>query len=190
MDSRSQQWEIRRVQVEDAQAMLDYLEVVSAESDNLTFGPGEFGMSLEQEVLFLEAAIKQERTLFLIAIAEGEIVGNLTFHSGKRPRIAHLGELGITVRQKWWGQGIARQLIQELIQWSGQNGIRKINLRVRSDNERAIRLYLRLGFQVEGKLTRDLRIDGCFYDALAMGLQVDPESEQEPASWGTPIDRE
>ncbi|WP_200791861.1 GNAT family N-acetyltransferase [Caloranaerobacter azorensis] len=38
--------------------------------------------------------------------------------------------------------GIASQLIKELIEWAKSSGIiKKINLKVREDNERAINLY-------------------------------------------------
>jgi hypothetical protein len=38
---------IREAEKEDAGRALDYLEEISAETDYLTFGPGEYGMSVE-----------------------------------------------------------------------------------------------------------------------------------------------
>jgi RimJ/RimL family protein N-acetyltransferase len=48
--------------------------------------------------------------------------------------------------------------------------VTKINLRVRSDNVRAIALYERKGFEREGLLRRGMRVDDVYYDLLAMGL--------------------
>ena len=56
----------------------------------------------------------------------------------------------------------------------GGGVVRKLNLRVRADNARAIALYERLGFAVEGRATRDVLIDGEFHDCLVMGRAVDP----------------
>jgi hypothetical protein len=36
---------IREAAVADARALLDYIKAISAESDFLTFGPGEFGLA-------------------------------------------------------------------------------------------------------------------------------------------------
>lgn len=165
---------IRRTQAEDATNLLAYLEQVSGESDNLSYGPGEFGLTLEQEITYLSKIGRQSNALNLVATVNGQIIGNLSFHGGSRPRIRHLGQMGITVARDWWGRGVATRLIRELIGWSHDNGIRKINLHVRTDNDRAIALYEKLGFHKEGCITRDLQVDGVFHDVWTMGLQLDP----------------
>jgi RimJ/RimL family protein N-acetyltransferase len=52
--------------------------------------------------------------------------------------------------------------------------VRKINLKVRVDNEPAIRLYRSMGWVEEGHTTRDTLIGGKFNDCLFMGLPIDP----------------
>ena len=179
MTTDNQEFIIRRVVPEDAAALLDFIEQVAGESDNLTFGPGEFGLTLDLEVQFLTDAAQRTNALYLVAQSEGSIIGNLSFNAGRRPRIAHLGEFGITVAKSWWGRGVATRLIEELLSWSRQSGIRKINLRVRVDNETAIALYRKMGFVTEGLITRDLRVNGEFIDTLMMGLEIDPPSSSQ-----------
>ncbi|WP_460415302.1 GNAT family N-acetyltransferase [Planifilum fimeticola] len=112
--------------------------------------------------------------LYLIAEVDGELAGMLQFQPGKRKRNAHAGEFGMSVRKKYWGMSIGRKLLQGLLQWARQTGkIRKINLRVRADNERAIRLYRSVGFKVGGTISREFCIDGRFYDAHWMGIELD-----------------
>ncbi|WP_052045184.1 GNAT family N-acetyltransferase [Caloranaerobacter azorensis] len=83
-----------------------------------------------------------DNKLFLIAEIEGEIVGNLSFKGSNRRRLKHAGEFGISVKKEYWNMGIASQLIKELIEWAKSSGIiKKINLKVMEDNERAINLY-------------------------------------------------
>jgi RimJ/RimL family protein N-acetyltransferase len=165
---------IRAAEKSDAANMLEYIDNISNESDNLTFGPGEFGITLEQEEEFIDNISRQDNSLFIIAEYGGKIVGNLNFSSGKRPRIMHTGEFGVSVLRDYWGKGLGAELIKYLIDWSENNGIvRKINLRVRTDNISAIHLYKKLGFKVEGTITRDLRINDKFYDTLHMGLEID-----------------
>jgi RimJ/RimL family protein N-acetyltransferase len=70
---------------------------------------------------------------------------------------------------------VARALLEAMLAWAHAGGVvRKVNLRVRADNVRAIALYERLGFVREGRLTRDLLVDGEFHDTLLMGLAIDP----------------
>ena len=164
---------IRKAVKSDSKVLIGYLNIIGGESDFLTFGTGEFGRSIEQEEEFIESALKKENALFIIAEVDGKIVGNLNFSGGVRQRIAHVGEFGVSVLKEYWGNGIGEELIKYLINWSNTVGIiRKINLRVRTDNTRAISIYKKLGFLEEGILKRDFFINGEFYDSLLMGLEI------------------
>ena len=61
------QAELAHVVASDAPAFLDYVEAVAAESDFLTFGPGESGMTLEQELAF---ALNDSNARYLICLDE------------------------------------------------------------------------------------------------------------------------
>ncbi|GAA0180957.1 GNAT family N-acetyltransferase [Clostridium sediminicola] len=165
---------IRKANKSDAKTLIDYLNIIGGESDFLTFGVDEFGRSVGQEEDFIENVLKKENALFIIAEVNGKIVGNLNFSGGPRERNAHVGEFGVSILKEYWGNGIGEELIKYLIRWSENTGIiRKINLRVRTDNTRGINLYKKLGFSKEGIIKRDFLIDGKFYDSLLMGLPID-----------------
>ena len=165
---------IRKATKSDAKAMLEYINKISSESDNLTFGKGEFPLTLEQEENFIDNISRQDNAIFIIAEIDGKIIGNLNFSGGTKPRIAHTGEFGVSVLKDYWGQGVGTYLIKYLINWSKESDIiRKINLRVRSDNYSAIHVYKKLGFIEEGLITRDLLINGSFYDSISMGMKID-----------------
>ena len=170
---------IREAQKADAQAILDYIDHVVGETDFLTFGPGEFGITVSQEETYIEKTQQSDNSLMLVAvigegiIGEG-IIGVLTFTGAARSRVHHQGEMGITILREHWGLGIGTHLIESLITWARMGGIiRKINLRTREDNHRAIALYKRLGFIVQGTLTREFYVNGEFYSSLVMGLEID-----------------
>ncbi|MGO1368213.1 MAG: GNAT family N-acetyltransferase [Senegalia sp. (in: firmicutes)] len=112
--------------------------------------------------------------LNIIALIDNKIVGNLTFRGGHRPRIRHTGEFGVSVLKKHWGLGIGKELVKYLINWAEDGDIvKKINLRVREDNENAIDLYKKLGFKKEGIIARDLYLNGKYYRSIQMGLELD-----------------
>lgn len=165
---------IRSANKEDAALILNYIHTIATESDNLTFGAGEFSMTVEEEEQFIKSVSLKQNALLLVAEVDGEIVGNLNFSGGHRKRIEHTGEFGVSVCKRYWGLGIGRSLIEYMIDWAKESGIiRKINLRVRADNESALGLYKKLGFEMEGKISREFQIDGEFYDAFHMGLCID-----------------
>jgi RimJ/RimL family protein N-acetyltransferase len=165
---------IRRAEKEDARGMIEYMSIIGGESDFLTFGLNEFKMTLEMEEQIIESINNKDNSIMLVGELEGQIVSIVSMNCSSRPRIRHSGEFGISVRKPYWGLGIGDAMINYLVQWAnGTNIIRKINLKVRTDNSRAINLYKRHGFKEEGIITRDLYLDGVFYDSLYMGLAID-----------------
>ncbi len=171
---------IRSAVADDAEALVDYFLVVTAQSDNLTFEPDETAMFAD-EAMFLENLETSPNALALVAEYEGAIVGSLTFIGGTRPKVKRIGEFGITVERTWWGKGIGSALIQALVTWAEEVRIGKIHLQVRTDNPRAIALYRKFGFVDEAVLRHVLRIRGDYVDLLWMGLALGDAQPEESA---------
>jgi len=166
---------VREAIPDDSAKLIAFLEDTSGESDNLSFGPGEFGTSEEEERKILEDLLKADSNIHLIALIDDEIVGEIGFNTGKRKRISHCGEFGMCVRKQFWKSGIGGILVDSLIRWAEQQGtIHKINLSVRTDNLPAIGLYLKKGFLIEGRILDSLRVDGRSFDTYRMGRRIEP----------------
>ncbi|MDI6878716.1 MAG: GNAT family protein [Desulfitobacteriaceae bacterium] len=165
---------LREAVKEDAPELVTYLHKIGGESDFLTFGYGELSVSVNDEEALLEDSRNAQNKIMILALVGDKIIGNLHFTGGGRARIKHTGEFGVSVLKDYWNQGIGTALVQELIQWAkASNVIRKLNLRVRSDNESAIRIYEKLGFIKEGFITREFFISEQFYNSIHMGLNID-----------------
>lgn len=165
---------IRKATEEDAEQMSQFKMHISRESDFLSFGENEIEITAETERKIIQTENSTDNSVIIIALMNGEIAGFITFKGGAKIRKRHAGEMGICVRKKYWGLGIASLLLQVLIEWAkGTQIIRKIDLLTRADNEKAIKLYEKYGFEKQGLLTRDLCINGIFYDSVSMGLQID-----------------
>jgi RimJ/RimL family protein N-acetyltransferase len=162
---------IREAEPSDAKALLEAIHQASGESDNLSFGVGEFDMTEADEAEFLKKCQAADNQLYLVAVAGKQIIGSLHFASGHRPRTRHSGDFGISLLKDYWGVGLGALFLDELIHWAKGTGfIKKIKLTVRTDNERAIRLYKAKGFVLEGTLTNEMLIKGEYYDLYSMGL--------------------
>lgn len=61
-------------------------------------------------------------------------------------------------------------MLNESIQWADANGIQKLTLKVLETNSKAIALYKKFDFEVEGILRKDkLLSDGDYYNTVLMG---------------------
>ncbi|MDK2952265.1 MAG: hypothetical protein PWQ77_1930 [Kosmotogales bacterium] len=165
---------IRRVVVEDSSEIIEYINKIAGESENLTFGPGEFKNTPEEEKRFIESINESDNSLMIVGIIKDEITSILNFNSGRRNRIKHVGEFGISVRKDFWNIGVGKEMMNYLIDWAKNTKIiKKINLMVRKDNLSAISLYKKFGFEIEGTNSRYFKIRGKYYDLLYMGLKID-----------------
>ena len=164
---------IRQAVPDDAPRVMAFADLTSRETDFLSFGPGEFGFTEAQERAFIQDCEASNSSLFLVGEIDDELMSVLTFTAGARPRNQHTGEFGVSVRKSAWGRGIGSLMIDTLIAWAQAGGIvTKIDLRVRADHARAIELYSRKGFAIEGTISRATRLRGHYFDHYYMGLQI------------------
>ncbi|MGE0172982.1 MAG: N-acetyltransferase family protein [Oligoflexales bacterium] len=130
--------------------------------------------TVEQLQTHIQEHLDGPAHLFLVADVEGTVVGSIDFSPGHRQRVAHTGEFGMTIAKEWREQGIGSLLLRALLGWAEKAPeIDKVNLTVHSTNERAMGLYKKLGFKVEGRRTHDLKYGPDSYvDTVLMGRLV------------------
>ncbi len=96
------------------------------------------------------------------------LVGSAGLHrlAGRR---RHVAEIGMGVADDMNGQGVGTALLGALLEAADKwLDIRRIELTVFTDNDRAIRLYERHGFEREGIFRAFAFRDGAYADAIAM----------------------
>ena len=167
--------EIRRATPEDAAACIEHAKRVIEEfPENLSFNPGEFDYTLEQEQKILADAAGSDNNVFLIARVDGEVVGLLNYSGGKRQAMRHAVVLGISVRKAWCGRGVGTALLRAAIDHARASGVvKRIELSVFAHNKRAIHVYEKLGFVQEGRRRNSVYKNGRYVDDLIMALLLD-----------------
>lgn len=161
---------IKIAEEKDAAEIVDMFNVLGGETDNLTFEHNDYYYSENQEKVFINLMKERKNSLFIIAIIDNKIVGNLTFATMQRVRLIHRGEMGISILKDYWGIGVGSALIEYLLAWVEFNGvIKKIELQVRQDNISAVELYIKWGFEIEGKIARGMNVKDNYYDLYYMG---------------------
>lgn len=97
---------IREAEPTDAKELIEFINGVGGESPYLTLGAGEFELTEAEEAEFLSRCRAADNQIYIVALLENEIVGTLHFAAGRRPRVRHSGEFGMSVSQRYWGRGI------------------------------------------------------------------------------------
>jgi len=108
--------------------------------------------------------------LVLLAFDGDRLVGSAGLHpAGAQARRRHAMMLGISVHPETQGRGVGSALMDALTRQADDwLGILRIELTVFVDNERAIRLYERFGFEHEGRLRGFALREGRYVDAFTM----------------------
>lgn len=80
-------------------------------------------------------------------------------------------ELAIVLAGENCGKGYGGEAIMLLLSFAfRQMNLHRVYLKVHEENERAVRLYERLGFKHEGRLRDEQYADGHYSDILYMGI--------------------
>ena len=104
-----------------------------------------------------------------VAEIEGQMVGELTLFVEQRPRTRHSISFGIGVDPAFGGRGIGERLIRTALDYAfNWLGVMRVELEVFHDNQRARRLYQRLGFEQEGVKRKACLRDGEYHDIIVM----------------------
>lgn len=118
---------------------------------------------------------RTDREAFLVAVAGGRVVGQLSISREDHPVTRHVATFGMAVAADRRGRGIGSALVAEALRWARESGVEKVELTVYPGNEAAIALYRRFGFSEEGRLVRHSKKSYGYEDEILMGLWLDVE---------------
>ena len=97
--------------------------------------------------------VADKNFICLVAEQEGKVVGQLGLHLANSLRRKHVATLVIAVSVNVQGKGVAHQLMKAALDLCDNwLNVRRIELQVFVDNERAISLYKKHKFKIEGEL--------------------------------------
>ncbi len=111
-----------------------------------------------------------EGTYILVAVVGDRVVGMLGVHTfPNKPRRRHAGAIGMSVHDEWQGKGIGTALMAAGVDLADNwLNITRLELEVYTDNEPAIGLYERFGFEREGRLRQHAFREGRYVDSYVM----------------------
>lgn len=175
MAKKAQEVIFKEADASDAKGLHDLLTKVASETEYLSADEGSFHLTVEQLADSLVQRQHSHNQVCLIATIGELVVGVLNISADQRYRVDHIGDVFIAVRQEYWGHGLGQILLEEAIAWAEASGsIRRLELIVQVRNEKAVHIYQKYCFTVEGTKKRGAKTkNGEFLDVYLMGRLID-----------------
>ncbi len=140
--------------------------------------PEAFGMSYEEELETTDDEWREKllesqngkRKWYLFAKDGDSLVGMISAYTDRGVKVEHLANIvGVYVIPEARRRGVGKKLMMKMIEKLRQvSHIVKLNLRVNTKQEDAIKLYEGLGFTRVALLEKELNVDGLFQDEYEM----------------------
>lgn len=161
---------IRNAVTDDALMITDLKYKLSNELLYMLREPSEANYSKENETEDILFHTDKEDALYLVAVADSKVIGQLNFSTGDLIRTKHCGNFTVRIEKKFRESGIGKCLINSLLDFAEKNPvIEKITLHAFSTNDRALKLYESCGFVREGYCPKDMKLsDGSYIDSVLM----------------------
>src|SRR4051812_14637183 len=104
----------------------------------------------------------------LVAVVDGEVVAMVVLSAGSHRR-KHVGTIDIGVHDQWQSRGIGTALLKAATDLADNwLALSRLELTVFTDNEPAVRLYKRFGFEIEGTHRKYAFREGAYVDAHSL----------------------
>ncbi|MBT2680991.1 GNAT family N-acetyltransferase [Bacillus sp. ISL-35] len=160
--------EIRQAEERDADKFARLIQEVENSSDFMLFGPGERKFNPEAQKKMIHVLKSEPNSNIFLAETAGQLTGYLIAKGGSAPRTKHSAYLVIGIKDLYRGKGVGTSLFTELLDWASGIGLRRLELTVVTENQGAVSLYTKMGFQIEGTKKDSMFKDGQFYDEYYM----------------------
>lgn len=158
---------IRRAQPADAAAFVGLMEDPEVFAGLLQL---PYPTEEQWRLRLQEQTAPGKQDLHLVALHEGRLLGSAGLHPASPSlRRRHVMSLGISVRKDSQGRGVGHALMSALLDYADNWAqVLRVELTVYVDNDRAIALYQRCGFEAEGRQRAYALRAGRYVDVLQM----------------------
>ena len=138
---------------EDADSTLEHLYRSAGETEFILQYPEECGADTAEDIKRLFEEKNDSRyDVMMLCLVDGKVAGSgeISFH--KELKIRHRADLGITIGQAYWNQGIGSRMLKEMLGIAQmRQEIRQVELEFVEGNTRARHLYEKMGFRIVGE---------------------------------------
>ena len=118
------------------------------------------------------------RNLPLLAMLDGQIIGDATLHQHLGGWKRHIGRVSVLVHPKFRGRGLASALVTEIIDIARQVGLEKVEAEFIGEQQTAMKMFGLLGFLPLFRLSDYVKdVEGVTHDYFLLGLDLKTDEE-------------
>jgi RimJ/RimL family protein N-acetyltransferase len=153
---------------DDAAGLLALKQRLDGETTFMLLQPDERSRDVGDVLAELGEMSARAGSVVILAETPGGLVGYVEAEGGRFRRNRATAQVVVGVLAAASGQGVGSGLLTALERWAISVGLHRLELTVMAHNRRAIDLYERMGFVVEGRRHECLVVDGQLVDELYM----------------------
>lgn len=158
---------IRKAGLKDFSALRLLKQHIARETEHLATSQTDGSESLLYG--FAKAYLQRRRVHTFVAEEGSALVGYVTIVTGKFQKVRATAYVVVGVRSSHRGQGIGTALLTRAEEFARERDMHRIELEVFATNEGAIRLYEKLGYEIEGRRREAVRTPSGYIDIVWMG---------------------
>ncbi|MBK0347430.1 GNAT family N-acetyltransferase [Aerococcaceae bacterium zg-ZJ1578] len=163
---------VRLAEPQDARAIIGLCQQVGSETPYLTFGSKGLDLSVEQETTQIRRYQQSENSLLIVAEVDDQLVGMANLTAFNEEKQQHVAEIGICLIREYWGYGLAKMMMEMLLDFAEHSAIKVITLEVVQENVAAVGLYQSFDFEIVGKLSKRLCHECEYFDSYVMEKRI------------------
>jgi RimJ/RimL family protein N-acetyltransferase len=163
---------IREIREDDAATFLNLLVRVDEETEFMLLEAGERQITVEDQRQRIKTILSRDNQTILVAENDHDLIGYLAVIGGDFKRNRHRAYIVIGILQAFTDQKIGTKLFRKLEEWTRHHAVHRLELTVMAHNERAISLYKKMGFEIEGTKKHSLLISGSYVDEYYMAKLI------------------
>ncbi|MCH2533150.1 MAG: GNAT family N-acetyltransferase [Bdellovibrionales bacterium] len=168
----------KELQPSDAKEFLQFKKQIALETQNTLIYPEAPFLNEEAELKRIHEQQSNNSIYNLCAFEDNKVIGYLNFRIpiANHPWVKHVGTFGMMVLKEYWRKGIGTQLLQAMEKRAHELNITRIEATVRQDNQRALNLYLKHGYKIEGTKASAAFINDAYQDEIMIAKVLNQET--------------
>ena len=149
---------LRNATEKDGAAVLENFILTHEQTDYLLSYPDENTITAEEEGQYLQKKTDSPDGIEILAEVDGTVAGLAGIEAvGDKYKVRHRADFGISIDKNYWGLGIGTALMEACIQCAKEAGYEQLELNVVDENDRAVAMYRRAGFEEFGRNPKGFR---------------------------------
>lgn len=126
-------------------------------------------VSLKEEEKWLRETlekIRKNEVIYVLAEAEGKVIGGSIIYRMERDSQKHIGTFGIILIKEYTRYGIGRRMAKVMFKLAIKSGIWCLRSSIVADNRPSLRFHEKLGFVISAKFPKGFKIGKRYEDEI------------------------